>query len=333
MPDPFDRVLRAAARRGRTAGVCPEADVLASYVDAGLSAAERDQVEAHAADCPACQRHLALLGAVSVGDGSRATRASSFWLPRWGWLVPVATAVLVVAVWTRMPERESAPEPLVSREAPIEDAMAAPPADVPAAPPAEGGRSFDTRAGSSEDKAPAAKARVRDHAGAPAVAAPLSRQAPTPAAVAPEAPRALADAAGQERENEARETLGRSEATAMQKAAGPPAFAAAASPTEAYRASGGRVERSADGGATWAEAFADTQLSFSAAACAPGGPCWFGTTTGVILRTGAGGLVRSRLPVNAPVTAISPGAGLEATVTAGAGRFHTADGLTWAEMR
>ena len=105
MSDSFDRALRAAARRGRPAGVCPDAAMLASYADNGLSEDERRFVEAHVADCATCLQHMALLGAVSLDR--EAPEPSRWWLAQWRWLVPVATAVLVVAVWIRLPEQKA----------------------------------------------------------------------------------------------------------------------------------------------------------------------------------------------------------------------------------
>ena len=106
MSESFNRALRSAARRGRPAGVCPDAAMLAAYADNGLTADERRVVETHAADCATCLEHLALLGAVSLDrDAPQPARS---WLVRWGWLVPVATAVLVVAVWVRLPEQKAA---------------------------------------------------------------------------------------------------------------------------------------------------------------------------------------------------------------------------------
>jgi hypothetical protein len=101
MSEPFDRALRAAARRGRTGGVCPDAGLLAAYADGRLPSDERRQVEAHAADCPSCVRHLALLGAVAEAPEPAPARG---WLSRWGWMVPVATTALVFAVWTSLPD-------------------------------------------------------------------------------------------------------------------------------------------------------------------------------------------------------------------------------------
>jgi anti-sigma factor RsiW len=126
MSEPFERALRAAARRGRTGGVCPEAGLLAAYADGRLPADERRQVEAHAADCPSCVQHLALLGAVVQALGPAPARG---WLSRWGWMVPVATTALVVAVWTSLPDYavQRAIDVQVRQEAPGATAVAEPP--------------------------------------------------------------------------------------------------------------------------------------------------------------------------------------------------------------
>jgi hypothetical protein len=115
MTDPnFERSLRAAARRGRTDGVHPDASLLAAYVDRGLSDAERTELEAHVADCEACMERLAMLGSVNVHDEPELP--SFEWSPRqllsrWGWLVPVATVVVLVAVWERQPSRPASSGP------------------------------------------------------------------------------------------------------------------------------------------------------------------------------------------------------------------------------
>lgn len=113
MTDPhFDRTLRAAARRGRPAGPCVDAALLAAYVDRSVSDEERARIEAHVADCSTCMEHLALLAAVDVPDqpveGVSGISIAQL-LPRWGWLVPLATVALVVAIWVRGPNSTPAP--------------------------------------------------------------------------------------------------------------------------------------------------------------------------------------------------------------------------------
>src|SRR4029079_11339071 len=115
MTDPnFERSLRAAARRGRQGGVHPDASLLAAYVDRGLSATERAQLEAHVADCSECMERLALLGSVNVPDEPEVP--SLEWSPRqllsrWGWLGAGGTGVVLVAVGERQPPRPASSGP------------------------------------------------------------------------------------------------------------------------------------------------------------------------------------------------------------------------------
>ncbi len=117
----FDQALRAAARRDRPAGICPDAEQLAAFVDRSASATERRVVEAHAADCQRCAEHLALLASITPA-GVRQGRAQGASVRRWAWLVPVATAVLVAAVWVRMPDDRA---PLSSSRASTEQSPGA----------------------------------------------------------------------------------------------------------------------------------------------------------------------------------------------------------------
>src|SRR5260221_3681194 len=112
MADPnFERMLRAAAGRGRPMGDHPDAALLAAYVDRSVSDAERAELEAHVANCADCMGHLGLLANVNVPDEPSAPMAwaAPVWLTRLGWLVPIATAVLVVAIWVRQPAPSRAP--------------------------------------------------------------------------------------------------------------------------------------------------------------------------------------------------------------------------------
>ena len=315
--------------------------MLASYLDNGLTSDERASVETHAADCVRCQQHLSLLGAVSVDRPDPDLEASRPWLVRWGWLVPVATAVLVLAVWTRTPAPVDAPAQFPQREA----APAIVPApDAPAATEGAGSPSGNT-GGSSRDAravpAPEAKAeadRERQDFAAKArpnvtpPAAPLAAPAPPPPAVARDRVGQLADSARAPAETEARESAAsaapvREETRLMRKAAAP-LLEGGASDQERYRAVGGKIERSNDG-ARWQEVFSDPSLTFTALACAPEAACWFGTSTGVVLRSSQSGFVRSRLPESAAVTVISAMSATDAVVTAGSRRYRTSDGSSW----
>jgi hypothetical protein len=168
MTDPnFERSLRAAARRGRPGGVHPDASLLAAYADRGLSEAERAELEAHVADCAECMERLALLGSVNVPEEPEAP--SFDWSPRqflsrWGWLVPVATVVALVAVWERQPSSPAPSAPSVA-EKPVA-AAATPPVPQPAnrAVPAEERKESDRSADARLEKEEAQKAPARQEA-------------------------------------------------------------------------------------------------------------------------------------------------------------------------
>jgi Putative zinc-finger len=118
----FERALRSAARRGRAAGVCPDAATLAAYVDRSLSAEERAAIEAHVSDCMPCAEHLALVAALDASEESTVPTPSfdvGALIRRWGWLVPAMTGVLVVAVWLRTPDERPpvASQPTANRMA------------------------------------------------------------------------------------------------------------------------------------------------------------------------------------------------------------------------
>ena len=360
MSESFDRALRSAARRGRPAGVCPDAASLAAYADNGLTADERRRVEAHAADCATCLEHLALLGAISLDR--EAPEPSRSWLIRWGWLVPVATAMLVVAVWTRLPEQGVSRD--AARPAPAPTQAMAPPPEQEVAAPNELAAAQSTAERDARDQAKQRRA-ARTAPAAPGreaallekkvdALAPLERRdeerqklaatSPVPPA-APEAPGAApaTPAAVQAQKasegNVQRQRLGAASKVA-QPAAASPALADAmkeevraepAPPRESYRALGSRIEQSKDGGTTWRTALSDPQSTFTSVGCAAGGGCWIGTADGQMLRPTPGGFSRSVLPIRARVVAIVSGGSQAAVVTVEGGQqFRTADGgATW----
>ncbi len=174
MTDPnFERSLRAAARRGRPGGVHPDASLLAAYVDRGLSDPERTQLEAHIADCEDCMERLALLGSVNVPDEPGVP--SFEWSPRlllsrWGWLVPVATIVVLVAVWERQPSRPASFTP-APPAAPAASGASATPA-VPSEPEQEANERAEA---STEERQ--RKSIVPDHSAQQFAEAPKAKDA------------------------------------------------------------------------------------------------------------------------------------------------------------
>jgi Putative zinc-finger len=366
MSDSFDRALRAAARRSRPAGVCPDAAMLASYADNGLSEDERRLVEAHVADCATCLEHMALVGAVSLDR--EAPEPSRWWLVQWRWLVPVATAVLVVAVWIRLPEQ-------VNQEVvrtPLPAAQAEPNVAIeldrtaPLTPPPGRDNASNAAARSAPKVAKTAPERAgqlsdeksdqltplerRDSARQKAANAPPPALAAAPEAAAPfEVKQADADkvqargatsrvasppAAVTPRAAEAiREEAQVADAGRRREADGPlsraeaPALVVSASAKESYRAAGNQIELSEDGGANWRAVSPAAPGIFTAAGCGAGGPCWFGTADGQLWRRTPDGFSRHALPVRQPVIAITvEGAQTVVVTVEGGRRFRTANG-------
>src|SRR5215212_6308315 len=133
MSDSFDRLLaRTEGRNTVGEGPCPDADVLAAYLDATLSVAERVSIEAHAADCARCALVLATVVRLEDESGDPRHAVAPRWWPRIAWIVPAAAAVLVAAIYVATPRLalRSAPSPAASTE-PVAAAQA--PVPVPPA--------------------------------------------------------------------------------------------------------------------------------------------------------------------------------------------------------
>lgn len=111
-------------------------DVLAAWMDGALTASERAAAEAHASDCAHCQAMLAAMARITPAPAQRA-----WWsMPAIRWLVPIAAALVVIAVWIggeRTDEREAKQVAL----RPGAEQTEAPSVGVKAAPPATETRS------------------------------------------------------------------------------------------------------------------------------------------------------------------------------------------------
>ena len=155
----FERALRSAARRGRTVGVCPDAAILAAYVDRSVSDDEQSAIEAHVADCMACTEQLALLAALDV-PGDQTAPTPSFDLGalirKWGWLVPAMTAVVVIAVWLRSSDGGSAVRPTTMAQPTVASA----PAEQRAEPAPSGREGYAGECGGAPDQARRCRPRL-----------------------------------------------------------------------------------------------------------------------------------------------------------------------------
>ena len=110
-----------------TSFACIDAETLAAWADGGLSKDEAALVEVHLADCERCTAMLATF-ARTVPE---LPVAESLWA-RWHlrWLVPIATAATVAALWVLIPRPESPQIAALKSERTI--ASQSPPAAEPA---------------------------------------------------------------------------------------------------------------------------------------------------------------------------------------------------------
>ena len=142
-----------------------EPEVLAAWSEGTLPSRDARQVEAHLADCVACQQMLAVFARTepppAVPSGFRSV-VSGFSRTGWRWAVPLAAAATVAAIWVAIPDEE--------RTAQL-NPTSAPAVSEPAAPPVE--------AVSTEAAAPAAKEQAAP-TGAPASSLADQRAPATP---------------------------------------------------------------------------------------------------------------------------------------------------------
>ena len=325
---------------------CPDAETLAAFCDQTLSPDEQRFWEAHCAACSRCQAHLAALAHTSpvFEEDLAEPRASPrfAWLTDWRWLAPVATAaVVLLAVWGVNPESPT------DRQTPtVGDA------DLPAAATEMAQGDIQYSQSASPDRQDFFR-RVERESVAPEADGPLARD---------EASMLDQVAAGEPTDAGAQRANPRSRAStsappaelAERRLARPPQearSAGAARSADLPETSGvvdvvsvdgsirwrllppSRVERSADGGATWTLQLSDAGAMMTAGAAPSASVCWIVGRGGTILLTIDGGETWERVTAPRPVDLI----GVEAVDTRSARidaidgvSFRTVDGgLTW----
>lgn len=239
------------------------AEALAAWAEGRLAAAEAAAVETHLASCARCQETLAVFARTdpephldpSVVSGPR-------WF-RWRWAVPLAAAATAAAIWVAVPDNPNQDE-FERTVAPSLEQRAAAPRDTAAAPREMASVPRDTAsadaAAQPADEQPKPQSSRRDQASAledraekqekrTAAAneadrdlkADASPAAPPAAARAPEAP------AAPDQARLRTETL-----SGLQRQA-PVADVVSPDPLVRWRiVPPGRLERSTDGGKSWA---------------------------------------------------------------------------------
>jgi hypothetical protein len=163
----MDRLLRGVLKpeSHEPAGECPDAALMAAYVEGGVSPQEQAALDSHFAQCGRCQKTLAVL----AGDDSpqEAETADARWFtwvtrPRLRWLIPITAAatVAVLFVATRpliAPGDFSAPGN-VTQFARAQPPQEAPVSQSPASAEAKDDRARRDKSAASPAKPPAESA-------------------------------------------------------------------------------------------------------------------------------------------------------------------------------
>jgi hypothetical protein len=303
-------------------GPCLDAETLAAWADDRLTTAERDAVEAHAADCARCQAVVAAM----VRAEPPAEPAPAWWRrgSTLGWLVPL-TAAAAAVIWVVV-----SPGTIQRRQdaAPAETIAAAPtPSPSPQMTIANGelvarsDKALDAlsarKQATPEQNAPLMKTEAAPPA-APAAVVPT----PEPARPALSADRMAASGAlrGQAFGNSLRAGL------VPEIVSSNPASRWRITPDPAF------VQHSADGGATWEMQRTTVTTTLAAGTSPSPSVCWLVGSGGVVvLSTDARTWRRVSFSENADLVAVGATDASTATVTTADGRkFSTSDGgATW----
>ena len=340
----FERALTSVLKDQPAPGNgCPDAETLGAFCERTLSPDEQQFWEAHCAVCNRCQAHLAALAHISpVFEEALSEQKTSprfTWLTDWRWLAPMATAAIaLLAVWGINPDAPiDRPTPAVGDS------------DLAAAATDMAQRSIQNSQGASEDRQDAVL--VERESFALEADGPRARDEAMLDQVAAGEP-ASAEAQRADPRNRSVISAPPTEPS-DRRLAQPPLEARTAAPVSAdrFEASGvvevlsgdgstrwrllppSRVERSADGGATWTLQLSDAGAMMTAGAAPSASVCWLVGRGGTILLTTDGGETWTRVTAPRPVDLV----GVEAVDTRSARidaldgvSFRTVDGgLTW----
>jgi hypothetical protein len=347
----LDRLLRATLRQepASAPGACPEAGLLAAFVEGGVSGDERRALETHLAACGRCQEALAAMDLDVPALPAPPTAAAGdkkpwLWRGHLHWLIPVSAGIALVlyvatkpAIAPYYPPTRPAPAGMAelrrqtSPPAALRDDAARPaqPAPTAAGEPARGKGDRPASAGIAIQQAPkdvATASRVAEPNPAPPPAA--SKAEPAAAAAPPQAGAAVSvDAAADATRNAV-------SAERALRSAGP-AFVTAAAPGNIVQwrvGADGAIWRSGDEGRTWFPQKSGVRAALLAASAPSVTTCWAVGEGGTVLQTDDGERWERRpFPEQVDLVAVEARSAHEAAVTARDGRrFATADrGVTW----
>ena len=371
----LDRLLRTQLRResAGAAGACPDAGMLAAFVEGGVSSGERAALEAHFASCGRCQETLAAMelevpASAPAAPEPAEARRPWLWRGHLHWLIPVGAATVLVIYLAAKPA--IAPYFTPTGPAPAtQTAELRPPGEVPgvsgfasrvderparrsqAIPaPAPAARAFEVARPElgAPPAAPGRSERERTGAAAPAFApavplVPSKGERVSEAANLAQRPAPDVDAAKSASRIAATESpagaLAKdvSEERALRTAAADLIEVSAPGSTIQWRVGPeGAIWRSGDGGGTWYPQRSNVKTALLAAAAPSVTTCWAVGAAGTVLLTDDGERWERRaFPVKTDLVAVDARSAHEATVTTRDGRrFTTSDGgTTWTLQR
>lgn len=317
---------------------CLDAETLAAWEDGGLDAAIVARAEAHVSSCARCQAMVAasLRGTPAIGPADAEAPGRSLW--RW-WLAPLAASAAAVTLWMVVPEqRESAIAP-GRPSAPVAADTQAPQTPPPqaAAPRAEAAESLPASA--RTDRQTLKDAAAGNVAAADTAAPSMKEEARR--MEAPRPPAMLAEPITVAPPSAAAESVAGTAAApappvgALQRSA---RFAGAVLEVTApggahrWRVAPAGIERSEDGGTTWAVVRELAGESITGGVAPSPSVCWLIGQAGVVLLAVDGTtFTRVDVPDKSAIASIAAVNGQSATVTMSTGRtFRTDDGgRTW----
>jgi hypothetical protein len=347
----MDRLLRAVLKPApqEQAGDCPDAGVLAAFVEGELAGAEQSALDAHIGTCGRCQEALAILSHDLPPVEAEVAVPESGWFtwvtrPRLRWLVPISAVATVAAVFF-------ATRPLIAPEGEVPGSSVVQMAQAPA-PPAE---SPAIGVDALREKSAAAAAKDEPAGQPERREAPRSlASAPAPAKGETGAAADLQAAGNLVRDKKTAEPAAEMMAArvASEEQRTPPAAPrAVAMRQDAHKVetslttvsapggtviwrfgAGGRLSRSGDAGDTWHEQPSGVTTDLLAGAAPSPATCWIVGASGTVLLTTDGEHWERRpFPQAADLVAVTASSARAAIVTARDGRrFETLDaGLTW----
>ena len=345
-----ERLLRSALRPPPPGGAdaCPDAGMLAAFVEGELTATEEAALDTHIAACGRCQETLAVL-APSLSEGMAADAADDPVAPRrsrwftWAiqphlrWLVPISAAATVAVMFF-------ATRPLIAPDA-IAPAIELARADEAARGAAASLEPSKPAASTLADAAAPAEAERDKRVPGPPAQTLAARIAPEEKAVSKEAPAAAppapVGAAGAARMTVAEDAAAPAAPVPMAAKPAPmtrkleQAAATVLAPGGDVRwrfGAGGQLARSSDAGRTWHVQDSGVTADLLAGTAPSPAACWIVGAAGTVLLTTDGERWERRpFPLAVELTAVEASSAREATITTRDGqRFETRDGgLTW----